>query len=233
MIRYFASHPTAANLLMILLLAFGVLALPQLLRETFPDFTVDAVEVRVPYPGAAAETVEESLCQRIEDAVDGLTDLGELRCDAREGLATATIEMREGGDLNRFLREVKAEVDAIDDFPDQTEDAVVRQINLADRVVSIAVTGPMSEPHLKVYAETLKDRLLRLPEVSLVDITGFSQRQIRIALDTALLRQYELSAQDIADKIGRQSVDLPAGTIETGERDIFIRFADERRRPEA
>lgn len=233
MIRYFASHPTAANLLMILLLAFGVLALPQLLRETFPDFTVDAVEVRVPYPGAAAETVEESLCQRVEDAVDGLTDLGELRCDAREGLATATIEMREGGDLNRFLREVKAEVDAIDDFPDQTEDAVVRQINLADRVVSIAVTGPMSEPHLKVYAEALKDRLLRLPEVSLVDITGFSQRQIRIALDTALLRQYELSAQDIADKIGRQSVDLPAGTIETGERDIFIRFADERRRPEA
>ena len=233
MIRYFASHPTAANLLMVLLLAAGALALPQLLRETFPDFTVDAVEVSVPYPGASAETVEESVCQRIEDAVDGLTDLGELRCDARESLGSATIEMRDGGDLNRFLREVKTEVDAIDDFPEQTEEAVVRQINLTDQVISIAVTGPMAEPHLKVYAEDLKDRLLRLPEVSQVEIKGFSQRQIRIALNTALLRKYELSAQDIADKIGRQSVDLPAGTIETGERDILVRFADERRRPEA
>lgn len=233
MIRYFAGHPTAANLLMVLLLTAGAFALPQLLRETFPDFTVDAVEVSVPYPGASAETVEESVCQRVEDAVDGLTDLGELRCDARENVGSATIEMRDGGDLNRFLREVKTEVDAIDDFPEQTEDAVVRQINLIDQVVSIAVTGPMPEPHLKVYAEGLKDRLLRLPEVSQVEITGFSQRQIRIALNTALLRQYELSAQDIADKIGRQSVDLPAGSIETGERDILIRFADERRRPQA
>ena len=233
MIGYFARHPTAANLLMLLLLAVGVIALPQLLRETFPDFTVDAVEVRVPYPGASAETVEEAICQRIEEAVDGLTDLGELRCDARESLGSATVEMREGGDLNRFLREVKTEVDAIDDFPEQTEDAVVRQINLSDRVVSIAVTGPMAEPHLKVYAEDLKDRLLRLPEVSLVEIKGFSQRQIRIALDTGLLRQYELSARDIADKIAQQSIDVPAGTIETGERDILIRFADERKRPEA
>ena len=233
MIRYFAGHPTAANLLMLLLLAAGLIALPQLRRETFPDFTVDAVEVRVPYPGASAETVEEAICQRIEEAVDGLTDLGELRCDARESLGSATVEMREGGDLNRFLREVKTEVDAIDDFPEQAEDAVVRQINLSDQVVSIAVTGPMAEPHLKVYAEELKDRLLRLPEVSQVAIQGFSQRQIRIALDTGLLRQYQLSARDIADRIAQQSVDLPAGTIETGERDILVRFADERKRPEA
>ena len=69
MIRFFVGHPTAANLLMGLLLISGVMALPALKRETFPDFTSDAVRVEVVYPGASAETIEEALCQRIEDAV--------------------------------------------------------------------------------------------------------------------------------------------------------------------
>jgi multidrug efflux pump subunit AcrB len=89
MIRYFAGHPTAANLLMLLLIAAGLATLPTLRRETFPDFSVDVVEVRVIYPGASAEEVEEALCQRIEEATDRLTDLDEIRCAAREGLATA------------------------------------------------------------------------------------------------------------------------------------------------
>ena len=231
MIRYFAGHPTAANLLMALLLILGALALPTLQRETFPDFSIEAVEVTVPYPGASAATVEESICRRIEDAVDSLTDLGEQRCAALENLGRATIEMRDGGDLDRFLREVETEVEAIDDFPDSTEDAVVRQINLIDQVIAVAITGPMTAPDLKVFAEAVKDRLLRLPEVSQVDLKGFSQRVLRIETDAALLRQFELSARDIADIIARQSIDLPSGTIETREREILIRFADERRSP--
>jgi multidrug efflux pump subunit AcrB len=233
MIRFFAGHPTAANLVMGLFLAAGLFALPTLQRETFPDFSVDAVQVDIVYPGASAESVEEALCQRIEDAVDGLTDLGELRCQARENLASATIEMLQGGDLNRFLREVNTEIDAIDNLPELTEDPVVRQINLADAVVSIAITGPMAEADLKVFAEQVKDRMIRLPDVSLVDLKGFSERQIRIELDADALRQYRLSAADISDIVARQSIDLPAGTIQTRERDILIRVADERRDPRA
>ena len=75
MIRFFAGHPTAANLLMGLLLISGVMALPALKRETFPDFTSDAVRVNVVYPGATAETVEEALWQRIDVAVECLTNL--------------------------------------------------------------------------------------------------------------------------------------------------------------
>ncbi|MDX1385779.1 MAG: efflux RND transporter permease subunit, partial [Thermoanaerobaculia bacterium] len=103
MIRFFAGHPTAANLLMLLLIAAGLLALPVLERETFPDFSVDIVEVRIVYPGAAAEQVEEAICQRIEDAIDDLTDVAETRCEAREGLAVAQIEMRPTGAIDRFL----------------------------------------------------------------------------------------------------------------------------------
>jgi hypothetical protein len=70
------------------------------------------------YPGASAEEVEEALCRRIEDAMDAVTDLEELRCEAREGLATAVAEMTEGGDFARFMDDVKSEMEAIDSFPD-------------------------------------------------------------------------------------------------------------------
>jgi len=68
MIRYFASHPTAANLLMLIFIVMGLQAFPTLRRETLPDFTAREVEVRVEYPGATAEEVEEAICQRVEDA---------------------------------------------------------------------------------------------------------------------------------------------------------------------
>ncbi|MDH3593900.1 MAG: efflux RND transporter permease subunit [Rhodospirillales bacterium] len=233
MIRFFAGHPTAANLLMGLLLISGVMALPMLKRETFPDFASDAVRVNVVYPGASAETVEEALCQRIEDAVEGLTDLEEVRCDARESLASATIEMHEDGNLNRFLADVKTEIDAIADFPDLTEDPTISELNRTDIVVSVAMTGPMAEPDLKVYAEAVKDRLIRLPGISQVVLLGFSTRQIRIEPDLVKLRQYGLSVAAIAETVGRQSLDLPSGSVETGERDVLIRFADERRSPRA
>lgn len=231
MIRFFASHPTAANLLMAFLFAIGLLALPNLRRETFPDFSVDLVQVSVAYPGASAEQVEEAICQRIEDALDTLTEIAEVRCEAREGIGQATIEMREGGNVDRFLTDIKAEIDAIDDFPDTTERPVIKQIERTDLVVSIAIAGPMAETDLKVYAEAVKDRLIRLPEVSQVTLDGFADRQIRIELEPLALRQHGLSVGDIATVIQRQSIDLPSGTVETRERDVLVRFADQRRDP--
>lgn len=229
MIRFFAGHPTAANLLMALLMALGLFALPSLKRETFPDFSVDVVQVQIVYPGASAEEVEEALCQRIEDAIDGLTALEEARCEAREGLATAEIEMAPGGAIDRFLVDVKTEIEAIDSFPEQIETPTIRQINITDPVVSIAIAGPMAETDLKVYAEQLKDRLTRVAEVSQVALLGFSDRQIRIALDEFALRQHGLSVRDVAEIVQRQSLDLPAGTVETRARNVLVRFADERR----
>lgn len=233
MIRFFAAHPTAANLLMILLFAMGLISLPALKRETFPDFSVDIVQVQVVWPGAAAAEVEEAICQRIEDAVEGLTDADELRCEAREGVAVASIEMSPGGEINRFLVDVKTEIEAIDSFPQEIERPTIRQINITDPVVSIAISGPMTEPHLKVYAEDLKDELMRLHDVTQVHLRGFSDRQIRIALDAFALRQYGLSVADVARRIERQGLDLPAGTVETHQRDVLVRFVDERKTVEA
>lgn len=231
MIRYFAGHPTAANLLMVAILAVGIAALPGLKRETFPDLPMSDVRVTVVYPGANAEEIEDAICRRIEDAVDGINDIAEIRCEAREGIATALVEMTEDGNIDRFLEDVKSEVEAISDFPDEAERPTIQLLGRNDFVAAIAVTGPMSEPDLKAYAEDLKERLQAIPQVTQVAIAGFSDHQIRIEIPAQALRQYGLSVPDIAAVIGRQSIDLPSGSIETRERDVLVRFADERRSP--
>ncbi len=117
MIAWFTRHPTAANLMMGALMLLGLITLPNLQRESLPEIKNDKVEIRVIYKGATAEEVEDAICRRLEDALEGVTDLDEIRCEAREGIGQATAVMLEGADMTRFLDDVKSEVETIDDFP--------------------------------------------------------------------------------------------------------------------
>ncbi len=230
MIRYFVGHPTAANLLMIGILVLGLATVSDLERETFPDMPLSNVQVRVAYPGASAEEIEDAICRRIEDAADGINDVREIRCEARESGATATIVMSEEGSIDRFLEDVKSEIEAIDDFPGQSERPAIQLLGRNDFVVAVAVSGPMPVSHLKAYAEDMKERLQQqIPQITQINIKGFSDHQIRIEIPSTVLRQYGLSVSDVASVIGRQSIDVPSGNIDTSERDVLIRFADERR----
>ncbi|MDP6259076.1 MAG: efflux RND transporter permease subunit, partial [Rhodospirillales bacterium] len=111
MVRYFAAHPTAANLLMIALLLIGALSAPTVKRETFPEIPARDVEIQVLYPGATPEEVEEAICQRIEDAVESIKNIEETRCDARENRGTAIVKMVEGKSFDDFLNDIKTEVE--------------------------------------------------------------------------------------------------------------------------
>jgi multidrug efflux pump subunit AcrB len=176
--------------------------------------------------------VEDAVCRRLEDALEGITSLDEMRCEAREGLGVATAVMIEGADMTRFLDDIKSEVDAIDDFPAQTELPVVEELGRTEQVISIAVTGPEDPVALKAYVEALKARLLTREKIAEVSVDGFSEHQIRIEIPEWRLRQYGLSAQDIANAIGRQSVGSPAGRLESEQEDILLRFDDQRKRVE-
>lgn len=232
MIEFFARHPTAGNLLMLFLAVLGLSALPGLQRETFPDFAAQELQITVAYPGASAEDVEEAICQRLEDAIDGINDVEEMRCEAREGVSISVVEMTEGGDIQRFLDDVKSEVEAITAFPDEAEQPIIKELGRTDRVVAIAVTGAMPDSDLKAYAEQVKDQLQQLPEVSQVEVQGFSDHQLRIEVPARLLQQYGLSLSDIANAVARQGIDLPAGSLETRDKDLLLRFTDLRRTAE-
>lgn len=223
------AHPTAANLLMLLFLALGAISVMDLKRETFPDFSVDAVQITVAYPGASADEVENSVCKRVEDAIDGITNVLEIRSTAMENQAVVTIEMTEGADMIEFFNDIQTEVDAISDFPSQVEDVIIKRVNQTDPVVSVAVTGPMSPLHLKRYCEDLKDRLKMLDKVSQVDVLGFSEHEFLVEVPFYKMMQMGLSISDIENAVASQSLDLPVGTLETDDADVLIRFKEERR----
>ena len=231
MITFFASHRTAANILMVLFAFLGLAALPSLRRETFPSFTPDQLKISVAYPGASTEDVEEAICQRIEDALDGVSYVEEIRSEAREGVGSVTVEMESGQDFPSFLAEVSSEIDSIDEFPGDAEEPLIERLGQSDHVISIAVSGPMSVSDLKAHCEDIKRRLLRIDHVAQVELRGFSDHQIRIRAHAERLLQLGLSVSELADIVARRSLDLPVGALETVDQNILIRFADLRRTP--
>ena len=229
MIRFFAAHPTAGNLLMILLMAIGITTLPQLKRETFPEVKAYSAEIRVVYPGATPTDVEQGICLILEDALDGISFVEEKNCQARQNLGLMTVKMFEQGDFQKFMDDINSAVDGISEFPSNSERPVITEVGRTQNVISIALTADLSRPELKQLAEQLKQRILRDPGIPLVEIQGFSERQLLIEVPDYNLRRYGLSLQDIATLIGKQDIDLPIGSIETNFREIQLRFTDERR----
>ncbi len=231
MIRFFAGHPTAANLLMALFLIAGLISLPYVLRETMPDYAPSEVEIRIVYPGANAEKVEEAVVQRVEDALDDINYLHEIRSDSREGLAIITAEMDEDGDFAVFFNDIERGIGAIDDFPEDVEEPVIEELARTDLVLGLLISGPLGLSDLKAYAEDLKDRMQE-SGLTLIDIAGFSQHQLRVSLSAAELRRTGLTVPMVAAAIAAQNRDTPLGIIETSDSDILLRFDDQRRTAE-
>ncbi|MEM6973225.1 MAG: efflux RND transporter permease subunit [Pseudomonadota bacterium] len=235
MIRFFASHPTAANLVMALLLITGLITLPQLQRETFPRIDPREVEITIGYPGAAAEEIARAICAPVEAGLDGMRHLDELRCDAFESRAVAVAEMQQGGDFARFTADVEAEIGALDDLPDAADEPVIRQLGLTDLVaiVALAAEGAHGLTELRAMAKETKTRILRWGGIPTVEVTGFAEPEIRIEIDAAAIRALGLSVEDVAQAIGRQSIATPLGKTVSTAGTTLLRFADERRTVDA
>ncbi|MEE9398350.1 MAG: efflux RND transporter permease subunit [Methylococcales bacterium] len=231
MIRFFTLHPTASNLLMLLLMFVGLVTLPNIKRETLPEIKAYEMEIKVLYPGATPQEVEQKICRPLEDAFEVISFVEEIRCESRQSLAIAVVAMLEDGDFNQFMDDIQSAVDEIDNFPSETEEPVIREIGRTQDVVTVALTADLKRQELKDLAEVIKRRMLRDPGIPLVEIEGFSERQYQIQVSQENLRQYGLSLQDIASILARQDLDLPAGDIKTKDRDYQIRFSDERRTP--
>ncbi|MCK5647434.1 MAG: efflux RND transporter permease subunit, partial [Gammaproteobacteria bacterium] len=229
MIRYFAEHPTAANILMLVIIILGLIGLPKLQRDTFPVIPPTEIEIRTPYPGATPDEVEEAICFRIEDALDSIAELVEVRCDARENLAITTVQMHEQGNIDTFYNDIKSQIDLITGFPDKVEVSTVAKLERTAVVASIAITGKMSAVHLKAYANKVKQHLKFDPQIAQVKLLGFSEQDIIINIAAETLRRYNLSITDIIELLERQSFDLPSGIMETATQDFIVRLAEQRR----
>lgn len=229
MIRFFTAHPTASNLLMVAFFLLGAFALPMLQRDTFPEFELESVMINVGFPGSSAEEMEKSVGLLIEDAISGVNYIDEVRSSFKEGVASIRVDMAEEGDLDKFHSDIKTAVEGISNLPEEANDPTITLRSWTRSVVSIAVTGPMSVQDLKAYCEQLKRKLMQLPGISLVSVSGFSDRQIRILLDGKKLSKYGISVSDVANAISSQNIDLPVGTIQSKEKEILLRFNERSR----
>lgn len=231
MIALFAGHRTAANILMLAVAGLGLLALPALQRDTFPLTPPSEVSVIIAYPGAAPSEVETGICTLADPLVMKIENLAKLTCLARENAAQITAEMIEGAEMTRFYNDVKDTVDGITDFPAKAEDPVTKIVERIASVASVAITGPSDPAVLYAYAQAFADRLRADPAISLVDVSGFSDREIAIEFDRAALERYGLDMTAIGAALARDSLDMPAGTLETGAGETAIRFLGEKRTP--
>ena len=232
MISYFARHPTAANILMIMALVLGFIALPNMQRDSFPAIPPTDLGITVKYPGASPLEIENTICLPLEDALDVVTDLKETSCDAREGRAIATVTIATGGDMNAFYDDVKSAIETISTFPERAERPTVEVLERTDIVAGLMVSGDMPPAHLLAYAEKLRTRIKNHPEIAQVRIKGFSDRQILIEIDREAARRLRMSFTEIADAIRQQSIDLPAGELQSSDVEWRVRFTDERRKIE-
>ena len=118
-------------------------------QEVFPEFEAELISVTVPYRGAAPEEVEEAVCVRIEEAIQGLEGVKRLTSTASEGSGSVMIEVETGFDIRVLLDDVKARVDAISTFPEETEKPIVQEMLARLQVINVSISGDTDEVTLK------------------------------------------------------------------------------------
>ena len=219
----FARNTVFANIVLVLIFIAGYIATSNMIRETFPEFSLDMITIAVPYPGADPEEVEEGISRKIEEAIEGLQGIKQYTTESSEGLGSANIEVREDYDVDEVIDRVRTRVNAISTFPVDAEKPVISELLLKDVVTLLYLSGDMSERRIKEWSEQIKDEIQQLPDISQVETFGARDYEIAIEVSEERLRQYGLSFSDVAGAVRRSSLNLAGGTIRTSEEEIRVR----------
>lgn len=222
-IAWFARNHVAANLLMLMILAGGILSILTIKVEIFPDMTLDMITVSVPYLGASPAEVEEGVCIRVEEAIAGVDGIKRLNSTASEGVGTVVAEVEEFADSQKVLDDIKAGVNRIITFPEETEKPIISELITRNLVMSLVIYGEASERTLKYLAQRMRDDLTAMDNISQVDISGTRNFEISIEVPERNLRRYNLTFAQVAAAVRASSLDLPGGSVKTPGGQILIR----------
>lgn len=224
MIAWFARNSVAANLLMVTIMVGGMLALHDGIRlEIFPPSDPDTVTVSVPLRGATPEDVELGVAVRIEEAVQDLEGVDKITSTSSEGGTRVLIEIDADYDPRELLDDIKSRVDAINVFPADTEKPVIALAQRSWGVIDVVIAGDYSEDEIRLYAEHVRDDLLRLEPITKVELDSVRRYEIAIEASSDRLREFDVTLADIARAIRESSVDISAGNVRTEGGDVLIR----------
>ncbi|KTD93877.1 efflux RND transporter permease subunit [Pseudoalteromonas sp. H71] len=223
MIAWFTKNHVAANLLLVTLLLSGLFSLSSKIPlEVFPSFETDMISVGVSLRGATPEDVEQGVTIRIEEAVQDLEGIKQIFSRSSEGAGSVTIEVESGYDPRELLADIKSRVDAINTFPGDAEKPIVALAERKREVIAVTVSSDYGEKETREYAEKVRDQILRLPNVTQVELSGVRDYELAIEVSQDTLRQYNLSLAQISSAIANSSSDISAGNLKTEGGDVLI-----------
>ncbi len=210
---FFARHKVAGNLILALMILFGLLGLGQLNRQLMPDFSIEQIQIDITWAGASPQDIQANVVEPLERELLLLDNVDKLDATAFDGRAVVNAEFDFGSNMAKALTDVQSAVARVATFPQEMERPVVRLLQPSEVICNIEISGPFSESALKSYAWEIRNDLLQLG-VSSVRMSGLRRSELRVEVPAETLRRLDLTLDDVAERIGRSSLDLPGGTVD-------------------
>ena len=227
-IAWMVNNRVTPNLLMLFLLCGGLILSMQIRKEVFPEFILDTVNIRVVYPGATPEEVEQGIVLAIEKELRGIEGVKHITARASKGSAMVSAELMNGASPDRTLQEIEQAVGRISTFPEEAEKPVITLANRKRAVVDLVLYGNVDEIILRDQAEIIRSQLLQSPGITQTELDGARDYEIQVKIDRDTLRRYQLTLSDVANTIRNSALDLSSGTLKTKGGEISLQIQERR-----
>jgi multidrug efflux pump subunit AcrB len=226
-------YRTSVLILTLLLVGGGVASYVTIPKESNPSIEIPTIVVTTVYPGASPDDVERLLTQPIEQEVQTINGIVELRSTSSEGVSTVVIEFDPSVPMDEANQKVRDKVDvARPDLPSDVEEPVVAEIDVsAFPILSINLGADYGLAQLKTIAEDIEDALEALPDVLEVNLIGGVEREVQVNVDLSRLQGYNLSFADLVETIQAENTNLPGGSIDVDRQNYLVRVDGQFRDP--
>ncbi|WP_431474496.1 efflux RND transporter permease subunit [Marinobacter sp. KM021] len=231
-IGFFVHHRVAGNLVMLVMILGGVLALSRMNIQFFPTFALDVVSVRVVWSGASAEDVERGITDPLEQRLRSVDGLKKMTSTSAQGISSITLEFHEGTDPIQAVDDVRQQVDEFNNLPADAEEPQVARIERYEPVARLLIYGDVDRSELRNLVYRFEDELLDRG-IDRIAIRGLPEQQISIDVPAERLETLGLSLEQIADRVASLSRDLPAGMMAQQDATRELRSIEQRRSPQA
>lgn len=224
-ITHFIKYPVAGNVIILAFFILGYLGMTSMRSSFFPLQESKNINITVVYPGASPQEIEEGVVLKIENNLRGLLGIDRFTSSSKENSASISIEAEKGYDIDVLLADVKNAVDKVPSFPAEMEPPVVAKQETINRAVSMIIAGKsMDLLTLKTMARQVETDLRSLDGISQVDVSGFPDEEIVIAVKEDVLRRYDLGFQDVAQAVAASNLLITGGSVKTKEEEYLIRL---------
>ncbi|HYO73545.1 MAG TPA: efflux RND transporter permease subunit, partial [Archangium sp.] len=219
-------RPVFTAMLSLCLIVLGVLGYNQMGTDLYPDVSFPVVVVNTTYQGAGPGELETQVVDPIEDAVAGISGVEKIHSWSRENLASVVVRFKLGTNLDRAVQEVRDNVARVSSrLPREADAPVVGRVDLS--AVPILTYAASAEVDLRTVRKLLEDKLKpalsQLEGVAEVRISGGDVREIQVDIDADKARAVGMVPLEIAQRIGMENLNLPAGRLRLGPTELTVR----------